>query len=78
MDLELPRNQDSMKGIKNIFTNFEIVLFLVMMFVCGSMYGFVETFLFVFLKVSYRVHLIEFLLTNYPIINFRLVRATSL
>jgi len=50
MDLELPRNQDSMKGIKLIFSNFEIVLFLIMMFVCGSMYGFVETFLFVFLK----------------------------
>jgi len=39
-----------MGGLKAILTNFEILLFLVMMFVCGTMYGFVETFLFVFLK----------------------------
>merc|ERR1719351_287132 len=43
-------NKDSMGGLKAILTNLEILLFLVMMFVCGSMYGFVETFLFVFLK----------------------------
>merc|ERR550532_2349504 len=50
MDLELPVNKDAMGGLRAILTNFEILLFLVMMFVCGSMYGFVETFLFVFLK----------------------------
>jgi len=50
MDLELPVNKDAMGGLKAILTNFEIILFLVMMFVCGTMYGFVETFLFVFLK----------------------------
>merc|ERR1712115_111599 len=50
MDLELPMNKDAMKGLRSILTNFEILLFLFMMFVCGSMYGFVETFLFVFLK----------------------------
>jgi len=50
MDLELPENKDAMGGLKAILTNFEIILFLVMMFVCGTMYGFVETFLFVFLK----------------------------
>jgi len=50
MDLELPKSQDSMKGLKAILTNVEILLFLIMMFACGSMYGFVETFLFVFLK----------------------------
>jgi len=50
MDLELPENKDAMGGLKSILTNFEILLFLVMMFVCGTMYGFVETFLFVFLK----------------------------
>jgi len=50
MDLELPENKDAMSGLKSILTNFEILLFLVMMFVCGTMYGFVETFLFVFLK----------------------------
>ena len=52
MDLELPKSKDSMDGLKSIVTNFEIVLFLIMMFVCGIMYGFVETFLFVFLKVG--------------------------
>ena len=36
--------------VARALTNLEILLFLVMMFVCGSMYGFVETFLFVFLK----------------------------
>ena len=50
MDLELPINKDAMKGLRSILTNFEILLFLVMMFICGIMYGFVETFLFVFLK----------------------------
>ncbi|XP_023340878.1 uncharacterized protein LOC111710915 isoform X2 [Eurytemora carolleeae] len=50
MDLELSTDEDSMIGIRFIFTNPEILLFLVMMFVCGVMYGFVETFLFVFLK----------------------------
>ena len=49
-DLELPINKDAMKGLRSILTNFEILLFLVMMFICGIMYGFVETFLFVFLK----------------------------
>eukprot|EP00092_Neocalanus_flemingeri_P017574 GFUD01019015.1.p1 GENE.GFUD01019015.1~~GFUD01019015.1.p1 ORF type:complete len:653 (+),score=151.82 GFUD01019015.1:394-2352(+) len=50
MDLELPVNKDAMGGLKAILTNFEILIFLLMMFVCGTMYGFVETFLFVFLK----------------------------
>merc|ERR1719340_457956 len=50
MDLEMPKSKDSMGVLKAILTNLEILLFLVMMFVCGSMYGFVETFLFVFLK----------------------------
>ena len=40
------------QGLKKIFTNLEILLFLWMMFVCGVMWGFVETFLFVFLKVA--------------------------
>ena len=34
----------------HLFAIIEILLFLVMMFICGIMYGFVETFLFVFLK----------------------------
>merc|ERR1719186_904500 len=50
MDLHLPKPDDSIKGVKEILTNVDIVIFLVIMFVCGTMYGFVETFLFVFLK----------------------------
>ena len=34
-----------------IFSNISISVFILMMFVCGSMFGFVETFLFVYLKV---------------------------
>merc|ERR1719347_846286 len=49
-DIELPKSPDSMGGLKSILTSVDILLFLFMMFVCGSMYGFVETFLFVFLK----------------------------
>ena len=41
-----------MQGIREIFTNVSILIFLVMMFVCGTLFGFVETFLFVFLKVK--------------------------
>merc|ERR1719474_2149743 len=49
-DIGLPKDSDTMKGIKMILTNVSCLIFLVMMFVCGSMYGFVETFLFVYLK----------------------------
>merc|ERR1719369_1273066 len=48
--MELPKGNESLKGVKEIFTSGDIVIFLLMMFVCGTMYGFVETFLFVFLK----------------------------
>ena len=50
LDLELPKGTESLKGVKKIFTSADIVIFLIIMFVCGTMYGFVETFLFVFLK----------------------------
>jgi hypothetical protein len=40
-----------MQGLRAIFRSVSCITFLIMMFVCGSMYGFVETFLFVFLKV---------------------------
>ena len=39
MDLELPKSKDSMGGLKAILTNLEILLFLVMMFVCGAIIG---------------------------------------
>ena len=41
-----------LQGVKIIFTNVNILIFLFMMFICGCMYGFVETFLFVYLKVK--------------------------
>ena len=50
-DIGLPKSSDTMKGVKQILTNANIMVFLVMVLMCGTMYGFVETFLFVFLKV---------------------------
>jgi len=49
-DIGLPKDSDTMKGVKVIFSNISISVFILMMFVCGSMFGFVETFLFVYLK----------------------------
>jgi len=49
-DIGLPKGSETMKGVKVIFSNISILVFIVMMFVCGSMFGFVETFLFVYLK----------------------------
>ena len=49
-DIGLPKGVDTMKGIRAICSNVNIITFLVMMFVCGCLLGFVETFLFVFLK----------------------------
>jgi len=49
-DIGLPKGQDTMKGVKSILTNPNVIIFLIMMFVCGCLLGFVETFLFVFLK----------------------------
>ena len=65
-DIGLPKGSETMKeiyfflklinifafqGVKTIFSNISILVFIFMMFVCGSMFGFVETFLFVYLKV---------------------------
>ena len=50
-DIGLPKS-DTMKGVKTILTDINIMVFLVMIFVCGIMFGFVETFLFVYLKVK--------------------------
>jgi len=49
-DIGLPKDSDTMKGLRLIFSNPSVIIFLVMMFVCGGMFGFVETFLFVYLK----------------------------
>ena len=51
-DIGLPKEANTMKGVKIIFTNVSIIIFLFMMFVCGTLYGFVETFLFVYLKAD--------------------------
>ena len=39
-----------MKGLKKIFTNINILVLLVVNFILGCCWGFVETFLFVYLK----------------------------
>jgi hypothetical protein len=44
-----------MKGLKAIFKKVHVVIFLLMMLICGSLFGFVETFLFVFLKVKQQI-----------------------
>ena len=49
-DIGIPKS-DTMKGVKIIFSNINIMMFIVVTFVCGTMFGYVETFLFVFLKV---------------------------
>jgi len=49
-DIGLPKDVSTWDGIKVIFTNVSMLIYMVMMFVCGSCYGFVETFLFVYLK----------------------------
>jgi len=52
MDLGLPKGSDVSwkEDMKAILSNWSVVMFLLSMFVCGSMYGFVETFLFIYLK----------------------------
>ena len=57
-DIGLPK-ADTTKGVKIILTNLNIMIFLIMVFACGTMYGFVETFLFVYLKVSSNDLLLE-------------------
>ena len=50
-DIGLPKT-DTKKGVKLILTNVNIMVFLFMVLMCGVMFGFVETFLFVYLKVD--------------------------
>lgn len=49
MKIELPKSS-GMKGVKQIFTSLDICFFLAVMFVLGNCFGFVETFLFLYLK----------------------------
>ena len=50
-DIGIPKS-DTLKGVKIIFSNINIMMYIVVSFVLGSMFGYVETFLFVFLKVG--------------------------
>ena len=49
MDVNLPKSS-GIKGVKRIFSDLDICFFLAVMFVLGNCFGFVETFLFVYLK----------------------------
>ena len=49
-DIGIPKS-DTKKGVKIIFSNINIMMFIAVTFICGTMFGYVETFLFVFLKV---------------------------
>ena len=39
-----------MEGVRSLFRNLDIWVFLVVFFVLGNLYGFIETFLFIYLK----------------------------
>lgn len=49
LDIELPKST-SIRGLGKIFSNVDILVFLVLTLVTGSCWGFVETFLFMYLK----------------------------
>ena len=49
LDLNLPKSS-GFKGLKQIFTTLDIVFFLAVQFILGNCLGFVETFLFLYLK----------------------------
>ena len=49
MDVDLPKSP-GLKGVKKIFTNLDICFFLGVMFILGNCFGFVETFLFPYLR----------------------------
>ena len=49
MELNLPKST-GLKGIKKIFSSIDICFFLAVMFVLGNCFGFVETYLFLYLK----------------------------
>ncbi len=49
MDVNLPKSS-GMKGVKKIFSSLDICFFLAVMFVLGNCFGFVETYLFLYLK----------------------------
>ena len=64
-DIGLPKT-DTKKGVKLILTNVNIMVFLFMVLMCGVMFGFVETFLFVYLKVDNITVVIPTPLVLYP------------
>lgn len=51
LELDLPKAQ-GLKGLGKILTDVDIMVFLFMQFVLGNCWGFIETFLFIYLKVG--------------------------
>ena len=49
MDLNLTKST-GLKGLKKLFSNLDICIFLAVMFMLGNCFGFVETYLFLYLK----------------------------
>lgn len=49
MDVNLPKSS-GLQGVKKIFSSLDICFFLAVMFVLGNCFGFVETYLFLYLK----------------------------
>lgn len=49
MDVNLPKSS-GLKGVKKIFGSLDICFFLAVMFILGNCFGFVETYLFLYLK----------------------------
>ena len=49
MDLNLPKSS-GLIGLKKIFSSLDICFFLAVMFILGNCFGFVETYLFLYLK----------------------------
>ena len=49
MDLNLTKST-GLKGLKKLFSNLDICIFLAVMFALGNCFGFVETYLFLYLK----------------------------
>ena len=51
LDIELPKSA-GFKGLGKILKNVDIVVFLFMQFILGNCWGFIETFLFIYLKAD--------------------------
>jgi len=50
MDLQLPKGSTKVRDIVDLFKSVDILVFLLLMLVFGTFYGFMENFLFIYLK----------------------------